>query len=91
MGIKTIPSNTSKTDNGVLAPGLRRENGARSLAPSLRRSDVNIRDVSSEDSSPTPSFPWKCTRTRRQAICEVREKEFKKNGVTLKHFREYFL
>ena len=88
MGVKTIHSNTQRTDNPILPTYWRRENEAIVLATG--RNDVNNRVVSTEG-SPTSSFPWKCTRTRRQAICEVREESFRKNGVTLKYFRKYLL
>jgi hypothetical protein len=91
MGIKSIPSDTPRTDNHTTPTGLPRENGTSLLATDSRRSDVNIRAVSIYGCSPTPSFPWKCTRTRRQAICEVREESFLQNGVTLKHFRKYLV
>lgn len=91
MGIKgrIIPPECS--DNHVLSSGLRRENPTSLLVTDSSRSDVNIRAVSTEDRGPTPSLPWQCARTRRKAICEVREENFVQNGVTLKRFRKYLV
>ena len=86
-----IPGDCPRTDDGMLPANLRRENGASLLVADSRRVDENIREIPTNGSGLTPSFPWKCTRTRRQAICEVREQEFTKNGVTLKYFRKYLL
>ena len=86
-----IPGDCTRTDDSMLPTSLRRENGATLLVAGSRRGVVNIREISTQGGGLTPSFPWKCTRTRRQAICEVREQEFTKNGVTLKYFRKYLL
>ena len=53
-----------------------------------RHDDANNRTSCTESRNSTPLFPWKCTRTRRQAICEEREERFSRNGVTLKQFRK---
>lgn len=36
-------------------------------------------------------FSWKCSRMRRQAICEIREETIEQNGVTLKCFRKHLV
>lgn len=44
-----------------------------------------------ESTSSHNTFPWKCSRTRRQGICEIREEMFERNGMTLKCFRKHLI